>query len=349
MNARASPIRFMLALLASLLLHALVISAARWEAAAPPEPARPFEARLGPAPPPGARPVPAGVPAAKPGPRRAAQRPASPVPTTVAQSPLVLPVEPEPEIEPVPDAALLAQESPPPPQQIALAPESVSAVPVHSLPRRGRITYTLLYGDDRSPVGKAVQSWEAEAGSYMLASDAETTGIIDLFRPQRLRYLSQGRITAQGLRPDAFLMSRTRRGQTEAAQARFDWSGGSLVYGHAHEQKSAALPAGTQDLMSFIYQLALVPPEPGRFRLPITNGSRFETYEIEVFQEERIETPLGTVRALPVRQIPQAGSESVEIWLAAEYRYLPVKVRYLDREGNLAGEQVVSEIRISEE
>lgn len=349
MNARASPIRFMLALLASLLLHALVISATRWEAAAPPEPARPFEARLGPAPPPGARPVPAGVPAAKRGPRRAAQRPASPVPTTVAQSPLVLPFEPESEIEPVPDAAPIAQEPPPPPQQIALAPESVSAIPVHSLPRRGRITYTLLYGEDRSPVGKAVQSWEAEAGSYLLASDAVTTGIVELFRPQRLRYLSQGRITARGLRPESFLLSRTRRGETEAARARFDWSAGNLAYGDAREQKSAALPEGAQDIMSFIYHLALVPPEPGRLRLPITNGSRFETYEIEVFQEERIETPLGTVRALPVRQIPRPGSESVEIWLAAEYRYLPVKIRYFDREGNPAGEQVVSEIRISED
>lgn len=326
----------MLALLASLLLHALVISATRWEAAAPPEPARPFEARLG--------------PAAKPAPRalaRAVPRRTAPLaPTTVTSSPLILPPEPEPEAAPEPEVAPAAQE---PPQQLALAPASTAALPAHTFPRRGRITYTLLYGDDRSPVGKAVQSWEAEAGSYKLASDAETTGIIDLFRPQRLRYLSQGRITAQGLRPDAFLMSRTRRGQTEAAQARFDWSGGSLVYGHAHEQKSAALPEGAQDVMSFIYQFALVPPEPGRFRLPITNGSRFETYEIEVFQEERIETPLGTVRALPVRQIPQAGSESVEIWLAAEYRYLPVKVRYLDREGNPAGEQVVSEIRISED
>lgn len=336
MNARASPIRFSLALLASAALHASVISGTRWPASAPREPAPPLEARL--------------APAAKPAPRalaRAMPRRTAPLaPTSVASSPLILPPEPEPEAAPEPEVAPAAQE---PPQQLALAPASTAALPAHTFPRRGRITYTLLYGDDRSPVGKAVQSWEAEAGSYKLASDAETTGLIDLFRPQRLRYLSQGRITAQGLRPDAFLMSRTRRGQTEAAQARFDWSGGSMVYGHAREQKSAALPEGAQDVMSFIYQFALVPPEPGRFRLPITNGSRFETYEIEVFQEESIETPLGTLRALPVKQIPRAGSESIEIWLAAEYRYLPVKVRYLDREGNPAGEQVVSEIRISEE
>ncbi|HXF67859.1 MAG TPA: DUF3108 domain-containing protein, partial [Burkholderiales bacterium] len=221
--------------------------------------------------------------------------------------------------------------------------------PAPSLPRRGRITYTLLYGEDRSYVGRAVQSWEAEAGAYLIASEAETGGIVELFRPQRLRYLSQGRITPQGLKPESFLMSRTRRGRNEAAQARFDWRAGSLTYGSARESRSAPLPAEAHDLMSFIYQFALHPPAPGRYRLPIATGSRFETYEIEVAAEEPIETPLGTLRALPVRQLPRPGQEHLEFWLAAEYRYLPVRIRHYDREGRFAGEQMVNEIRVSEE
>jgi len=92
-----------------------------------------------------------------------------------------------------------------------------------------------------------------------------------------------------------------------------------------------------------------VPPAPGRFRVPIATGSRFEVHEIEVSAEESIETPLGTLRALPVRQLPRPGAESIEIWLAAEYRYLPVRIRHYDRDGNYSGEQVVSEIRVSED
>ena len=151
-------------------------------------------------------------------------------------------------------------------------------------------------------VGRAVQSWEVGAGSYKLASDAETTGIVDVFRPQRLRWLSKGAVTRHGLRPETFLVSRTRRGQTEASEAQFDWKTGSLTYGPARERATAALPGDTQDIMSFIYQLSLAPPAPGRYRLPITTGSKFETYEIEVRAEEAIETPLGTLRTLPVRQ-----------------------------------------------
>jgi hypothetical protein len=93
----------------------------------------------------------------------------------------------------------------------------------------------------------------------------------------------------------------------------------------------------------------LLPPQPGRYHLPITTGTRFEVYGFEIGPEEPLETPIGTVRALPIRQLPRSGLESIELWLAAEYRYLPVRIRHYDREGNLSGEQIVNEIRISEE
>ena len=223
------------------------------------------------------------------------------------------------------------------------------AAPAHSLPRRGRISYSLFYGSGQFYVGTAVQSWEAGADTYLLASEAETEGIVELFWSQRLRYMSRGKITPRGLQPESFLASRTRRGRNEAAQARFDWSAGSLNYGYARHQKSAPLPAGAQDLISFVFQYALAPPAPGRYRVPITTGTRFEVYEIVVSGEERIETPLGTLRALPVRQLPRPGEESIEVWLAADYHHLPVRIHYFDREGNFSGEQIASEIRISEE
>jgi hypothetical protein len=92
------------------------------------------------------------------------------------------------------------------------------------LPRKGTITFALTLAGDGFSVGRAVQSWEVGAGSYRLASDAETTGLVDLFRPQRLRWLSKGTVTREGLKPESFLVSRTRRGQTEASEAQFNWT-----------------------------------------------------------------------------------------------------------------------------
>lgn len=330
------------AALVSLALHGLAMSGAWLPLAQLPGEPRPITARL----------VPVDVqPAARrpeppPEPPRAA--PVSPRAAPVLPAPLAAAAEIPADTVPPEPAAERAAADPEPPQQIALAPES-SAVAARILPRRGRITYSLFYGDNRTYVGKVIQSWEVENDTYRIASEAETAGVVEVFRPQRLRYLSQGIITREGLRPESFLMRRTRRGQTEAAQARFDWQGGSLAYGTAQAPKSAPLPAGSHDFMSFIYQHAILPPAAGRFRVSITSGSRFEVYDVEVAAEESIETPLGTLRALPVKQVPRPGSESIQIWLASEYRYLPVRIRHFDRDGNFSGEQLASEIRISEE
>jgi hypothetical protein len=336
--------RLVAAALISLALHALVI-AANWLPVAQPEDGlRQLDVRL--IVPPEIKPA-APRPEAR-APRRAAPRPAPPVATVAAVGPLPLP---EPQSEAAASEVAAPQPAalePPAPQQLALAAESSVAI-ARNLPRRGRITYNLLYGDTQTYVGTVVQSWRVEAGVYSLASEAETGGIVELFRPQRLRYVSKGTITPRGLRPDHFLMSRTRRGQTDSAEARFDWNAGNLTYGDESEARNAALPADAQDLMSFIYQFVLAPPARGRHRVPITTGSRFEVYEIEVSEEAAIETPLGTLKALPIRQIPRPGAESLEVWLAADYRYLPVRIRHFDRDGRYSGEQMVSEIRISEE
>ena len=332
--------RLAIAALLSLCLHGLVISGTWLPMPQMPGEPRPLEARL-------AKLEPKLV---VPKPRIRALRPAAPLPappvsTVNAPSPLVFP-DAEPEAAEAEELA--PQPAAPEPQRLAMAaPASVAAV--HSLPRRGRITYNLYYGSERSFIGRAAQTWEVENDDYILASDAETGGLVDLFRPQRLHSISRGRITPDGLKPDSFLTSRTRRGRTDAARARFNWDSGSLTYGDARESKTVPLQRGTQDLMSFIFQFVLLPPQPGRYQLPITTGTRFEVYGFEIRAEERIDTPIGTVRALPIRQLSRAGDEGIELWLAAEYRYLPVRIRHFDREGNLSGEQVVNEIRISEE
>jgi hypothetical protein len=332
--------RLAIAALLSLCLHGLVISGTWLPMPQMPGEPRPLEARL-------ARLEPKLV---VPRPRIRAVRPAAPPPappvsTVSAPSPLVMP-DLEPDAADAEETA--AQPAAPEPQRLAMAaPASVAAV--HSLPRRGRITYNLYYGSERSFIGRAAQTWEVENDDYILASDAETGGLVDLFRPQRLHSISRGKITPDGLKPESFLTSRTRRGRTDAARARFNWDSGNLTYGDARESRTAPLQPGTQDLMSFIFQFVLLPPQPGRYQLPITTGTRFEVYGFEIRAEERIETPIGTVRALPIRQLSRTGDEGIELWLAAEYRYLPVRIRHFDREGNLSGEQVVNEIRISEE
>ncbi|HEV7801425.1 MAG TPA: DUF3108 domain-containing protein [Burkholderiales bacterium] len=278
---------------------------------------------------------------------------------STAPSPIALPRQEEPveasvtEIEPAGDiAAESAAAEPAPPVIVATALATTYAPeppPVRNLPRKGRITYNLVYGRDGFPVGRTVQSWEIEGDRYRLASRSETTGIVDLFRSQHRTYFSRGTLTRDGLRPQTFLMSRDRGRGTEEARAQFDWDGARIMLGAAARQRAEDLPARSQDLLSFMYQLSLNPPSPGRARQVVTNGSNIETYELDVRPEETIATPLGPLRALPIRQVGKAGAESIELWLATEYLYLPVRLRFFNREGEPQGEQIVTEIRLSEE
>jgi hypothetical protein len=349
--------RFIVAVLVSLALH-LVAAAGGWLRPPAPLPAQPvLEARLERASPLPTPPLPDRVePAAKPAPRvQPRPRPLA-LPPTAAPAPFAVPQEPEPPApfgEALAEPPAAAQEpEPQTPPAVAETPETAApqaSVPARALPRKGRIVYAVHMGTDGYSAGRTVQSWEIGDRTYSLASVSETTGFVDLFRPQRLVYLSRGSVTARGLRPEQFLMSRTRRGRTEEARARFDREAGTLTFGRASQEQTVALAEGAQDIVSFMYHLALAPPAPGRIVLPVTNGYRYETYEIDVLPEETIETPMGQLRALPLRQVHRQGAESLAVWLAVEYRHLPVRVRFFDREGHPSGELVASEIAVSED
>ncbi|MGZ5147383.1 MAG: DUF3108 domain-containing protein [Burkholderiales bacterium] len=238
------------------------------------------------------------------------------------------------------------------PVVVATAPSStfVTEAPLpRTLPRKGRITYNLVYGRDQFPVGRTVQTWQMDGTTYQLTSRSETTGIVDLIRSQHGTYLSRGSLTRQGLRPDTFLMSRNRGRGTEQARALFDWDGATVTLDGSAAPRSEKLPPDAQDILSLMYQIALDPPPMGRFRRSVTNGRAMDIYELDSLPEETIETPLGTLRVLPVRQVRKPGEESLELWFATEYRYLPVRIRFFNRDGEPQGEQIVTEIRLSEE
>ena len=44
-----------------------------------------------------------------------------------------------------------------------------------------------------------------------------------------------------------------------------------------------------------------------------------------------------------------ANEEGLDIWLAREYRLFPVKLRFTEKNGEVSGEAVITDIRVSEE
>lgn len=302
------------------------------------------------------------LPPVLPRPLEPAARPAAPTPPTTPTT-TVAPATPSwPEFAPAPiytapattPAASAENMAPAPAEVPAPAPTTVTAPAVESkpvlarrLPRHGEITYLLYVGSNRFNVGTTLQAWSISDGRYRVSSASETTGLAAFFSRQSIEYVSSGRLTNNGLQPESFRNERQRGGRKDAASARFDWATRTLTFGEP--PRSAPLTDNAQDLLSFMYQLGLVPLNPGRIELPITNGWKFERYELEVGIEEALQTPFGDLRAVPVRQVRRANEESIELWLAPAYRWLPVRIRFFDRDGETSGEQIVSDIKVSAE
>ncbi len=347
MITRAPSRPLLAAVLLSVAAHAALL-AGSWLTlpASPPEP-QPLSVRLEPLPPPPVAPAPPAVsrrpPAAPPRHIAVAPRPAprpAPVEVPVFAEP-ALPAAPEPAMTPAPEPAVVA--SAPATFRMPEPP------PVPSFPRKGNITYLLTLGPDQTPVGRTVQTWEFEGDQYQLGSQSESTGLIEMFRPHRFHYLSKGTVSDQGLRPERFLASVKRGSRTEESLVQFNWDEHSVRLGRIPQQTTVPLPDGSQDVISFMYHLALSPPAPGRIQFPFTRGPRLEMASFDVLPHEMIETPLGRLRTVPVVQVREPGSESLAIWLATEYRNLPVRIRFYNRDGETSGEQLVSEIRVSDQ
>ena len=309
----------------------------------PAAPPPPVVVRSRPRPPPRAAPTPAPIVAT----------PIVTAPPQIAAAPIFEPAPPveygPAETEPLRIATAEVESPPlaPPPLETSEPEPKPAPLPARRLPRQGEITYELYLGNDKFSVGRTLQTWELNDGGYRLSSVSETTGLVALFIRQRLAYESRGQLTSSGLRPEHFTTHRVRAGRSENAAADLDWNAMTAMIGNP--QRDVALPADAQDLVSFMYQLGLTPLAPGRIELPITNGWKLERYELEIGGEEQLQTPFGTLRAVPVRQVRRPGQESIELWLAAEYRWLPVRIRFFDREGEPSGEQLVSDIRVSQD
>jgi len=320
--------RAALAIGLSLLLHALVMFAPLVSLKPAEMPLPPLTAKL--------ESLPKITPA--PQPKRQPARP-KPSPT--------VPVQPLQEDVATEEPSTVAEEEP----QIDEAPaEAPVAEPVQAripLPREAKLTFAVYQGAGGLKLGENVQRLKIEDGNYTLSSETQTTGLASIFKTFLMTQASQGKVDTQGLRPQRFSEARKQSQGTQDVSAEFDFAGHTI---HFSNGGSTALPDNAQDFLSFLYQLSQL-TLAGREIVPIdiSNGKKLEHYALEIGAEETIDTPLGKLRALPLRKIHQPGEEGLIVWLALEYRLLPIKLQQIDRAGNVQGEMRISEIRVSEE
>lgn len=323
---------FVAALLLSLGVHLLLAgnTVMPWHAPAS-EIAFPIEALLSPA---TAAPVSAPPAAREPAHAGAAPPPATPVveaPVAAAPSVASAPAEtvavaPEPAPEPLPAPAI--ETSPANVAPVAEA-ESTPMRAVRKLPENMVLRYEVRSGEEGLSVGQATYTWRAAGDRYSLDSVAEATGLAALFTQARIVQSSEGRIGATGLQPERFAMERNRK---RSYAARFDWEGRRLFL---PKDEVVALRDHTQDLLSFPFHLAMTIAETDAAWIqPVTNGRMLKGYRfVQVGRDtlQRDGKPLHTLHLRGTR----AFEGSLEVWLAPELHWLPVRIRTEDSKGRV--------------
>lgn len=310
-----------LAFVASALLHAAALLSPSWELPGSQEPELPttIDALI-------ARPAP---------------RVEAPPSRTQSKPPPAKPRTPSPVATPAPTPVVTAASTPEPtppappsepPAAVPPAPTIEPAAPVPAktaLPGRGRVRYVITRGEGGFIIGQAIHAWDHDGFRYHLKSLTETTGLAAVFKPAQVLQSSEGEVTEDGLRPREFRHERV--GSVDTAS--FDWLGRVVAYAGRRD----AIVNGTQDMLSMYYQLVLLAPREGVVEMPIATGRKLETYRFEVLGEEPLALAGGTRRALHVRT--RSGSDTIELWLrigdGAAARGLPLKIRFIDRKGEI--------------
>lgn len=348
---------FVLALLASLAGHGLILLNPELRWLLPDEPSRPplvATLRLPPPttveeatpPPPPQPPPPPPKPKSPPPPPPVAQtdglRQVNPEKAKETPPPDPVPVEKTEKVEKPNETAANTPPTPPSEQTAvnsqATAPVDEPPIELDRLPAKGRIRYAVYKGTGGLQIGVATHEWEFTGRNYRINITTETSGIAALVKSIKIEMESRGRVTEQGLAPES--LTTKRNGVETAEGATFDRKNGTVHLSKTGEKRN--IPNGVQDFATFPYQLAFLPQLGKGTEMPVAVGGKLDTYQFEILGEEPLETPAGVFRTLHVR-IP--GKTTIDIWLTDDRYEVPAKIRMTDHRGEIF-EQIAIELNL---
>jgi hypothetical protein len=179
--------------------------------------------------------------------------------------------------------------------------------------------------------GEAIVTWRASDGKYNIKAESKVP-VLGTITDDR----SSGAIDAWGLAPSEFVEKRMRKDPTTAT---FDRDAKSLSF--SESKQVYRLKGGEQDRVSITWQLAAVARAAGdkfkagsKWPFFVAGRRDAESWVFEVVRREKVRTGLGEVDAVLVSRQPVADKkeQSLEIWLAPQHEWYPVKLRYQEGE-----------------
>ena len=311
-------------------------------------------------PPPVATPVAKPVPKAKP---KAKPKANKPPPLVAAESPVAI-AAPEPIAEvgtetapasappaaPAPEPVPVAQAEPEPAPPAPPAPSAPPPPepPARMPPKKIELGYTAFFGEQKFEVGPIALKFEHDNGRYKLRIVGRGKGIAALLYPGTFTGESEGRITAEGLRPDKF--TEERGNPDKRRETIFDHEKGLL---RIPEKDPIPFEGSPQDPLTWIVQFYFAMPKGNTVTFSVGSSRRMDVYTLVREGDEEIEVPTGDADPLTglratkkvMTQVWKGARKpdpdgkpqgSAQFWLAPEWHYVPFRLKVVSPQGRSA-------------
>jgi len=217
-----------------------------------------------------------------------------------------------------------------------------ASLTVHAAPSRITAHYSLSRNGQE--MGEVVETFTQDKGRYRIESVTQAVGVYRLLTRENIRFISEGRVTRNGLQPLHF---EHHRGAAPARRiiADFDWKVRQVRLEHDGEEQTLPISPGLQDRLSLMYQFMFLSLNKPVLVFDMTNGRKISRYEYRRVGEEPLATPAGRFRTVHLSRVREPGDDGTDVWLALDRHQLPVKVVF-EEEGGVRLSQVLTRLLV---
>lgn len=190
--------------------------------------------------------------------------------------------------------------------------------------------------DNQTVYGYGKITWQFDGKKYAVQGEAGVRMVF--FDVTLIKFVSEGEMDDFGVAPEEYSETRFRRSKVAT-----HFSRKTNLISYSASELNQQRKGGEQDRASILWQLAgLARGNSEKFapnmEIPIfVAGLRDgEVWNIRVIGEEEIELGIGKTRTWHLSRTPRPGSydQKLDIWLAPQHQWYPVRIRHTEVNGD---------------